>query len=797
MIFKGKIVKILTQKDDDWGRYRVEDVSGAQKLAVGVIPGAVLDMYVELDGEDKTTKWGEQFQIDDVIDQKVPEGAGVKSFLCNFVTGIGPVKADRIVDLFGTECLKLFETAAGKKKLIESKCFSPVTIRPAVSSYEKYKEYIPLVLFFGGSATKDQLTKLKNKYGSIKNVEKKLNDDPYVICDEVKGFGFLKTDKLVLSRGKTKATSPSRVKSGMTYVLNQAASNDGDCFLYYDELKKRSLELLGRMPKLEDVTPIVAEHAAEIWEDGGKEKLIKNHNPLQETIDKIQETIETRKYLYDCFKEVFDEAIAEGRLINENGEIYTKAMRNNEEAVAANFGTMAEEAPTFAISRAKIDKAIAEVEKEKSEGEPEPFYFEEEQKQAVYNGLTHRISIMTGGPGTGKTTTIETIVRGFLLAGGKHSQVIMLAPTGRAAQRIKEQTGYEASTIHRQIYQYIDGEQILREETPSGCLFICDEFSMVDIRLARDLSRYVRDSNLVIVGDVDQIASVGPGKVLKDLISSEVIPTSFLKLGHRNVGSIAKNAHMINTGMFIKDYIYDEHFHYKGTKNKEDLPIMVINDYIRNVNKYGIREVMLATAMKDRGPCCVNKLNKELQSIFTGKNDRVVISGRTYALGDRVMQIKNDYKFVRVPAGDNKKPITGVFNGEKGIVVKVIHKDRTPFSEDRLIVKFDDGTFGGYSKDNIKNLVLAYATTVHKCQGSEAKCMMMTYSFSDYMLLKRSLFYTGETRAKEEFYFYGEEKPWGEHGSAFDVAVQKLEDKERNTGLKRRLRHSASKKASA
>lgn len=787
MVFKGYIKNILTQKENDWGRYRVESDSGVFRLAVGVIPFAALDMYVELSGEDTETQWGPQFTIKDVISSKASVYSGIKSFLCDFVTGIGPVKAEKLVAEYGNTAADMLKDKKSQQELMRAGFFTKNTITKPVASYKKNAVYEPLVLFFNGATTKLQTETITKIYKGTDAAIKKIKKNPYCLYDDIKGFGFLKTDRLAKSLN-VKATSTFRIKAGMTYVLDTAAETDGDCYLPYDVLKDRCVKLLGQMPKFADITEKIAENAADKWDADGKEKFIKTHKPLQETVDGIEETIETRKYISECFDHVFNEAVADGRLINDKGRVVTKRMHDLEAFTAKTFSEMVSKEPTFFIAKKDIEQTIKEIETEKDPSGD--FKIEEEQKRAIYNGLTHRISIMTGGPGTGKTTTIEAIAKGFLKSGHRKSDVLLFAPTGRAAQRIKEQTGYEASTIHRGIFDY-STEKVTIKPAPCGKLIICDEFSMVDISLAMCLAKFASKSNLVIVGDVNQIASVGPGKVLKDLITSKVIPTVFLKLGHRNVGSIAQNAQLINSGAYISDYIYDEHFHYKGTKNKNDLPAMVINDYIKNVNKYGIQEVMLATAMREKGPCCVNRFNEQLQEIFTGTHDRVtLIKNHTYALGDRVMQTKNDYKFPRIR--NNTKEL-GVFNGEKGTVIKVIHKEENDDLEDRIIVKFDDGSFGGYNKDNAINLTLAYATTVHKCQGSEAACMMMVYTFSDFMLLRRSLFYTGETRAKEEFFFYGEEKAWGSRGSAFDVAVKKLDDKERNTMLSEKLVNYAGK----
>lgn len=784
MLFKGTITRILTQKDDDWGRYKTEDISGASKLLVGVIPFAAPGMYVEVTGYDEVTKYGPQFKVQEVIKTKPGELSGIISFLSFYIKGVGDIKAAKIANTFGDKALKQFETIKGQAALVENKFFTKKNISFAVTEYEQNKKYAPLLIFFKGALTQQQAEKIFTQYKSSEAAIKAISRNPYRLIDDMDGFGFKKTDALALSIG-IKPTSRYRLGAAMTFILDTAAQQDGDCYLDYETLKSRTVLLLGEVPKLPEISKAVAENSINDWSPEKKEYLVKTYNVSQETLDTLDETIMTRKYLLETFQDVYDTEIEEGRLINDNGRIFSKKMYSMEDYVARTFAGMAESKPTFSISAKKIDEAISAVEKEKSAEIP-GFAIEEEQKQAIRNGLTHRISIMTGGPGTGKTTTIETIARAFLSIRGKHEEdIIMLAPTGRAAQRIKEQTGYDAKTIHRGIFEYPHGQRELAE-APSGKLIICDEFSMVEIGLAASLAKYARYSNLIMVGDVNQIASVGPGKVLKDLITSGVIPTTFLALGHRNVGSIAINAQKINNGEHIDRYIYDDQFHRKEI-TQENAITTVVNDYVENVNRYGIKEVMLATAMKKRGLCCVDTLNAQLQKIFTGKNDFIQFNkSRKFALGDRVMQTVNNYTFRRTMDGTAATMFTGVFNGEKGTVVKLFHENETPDGIPRMVVQFDDGSLGGYSKDNIMNLVLAYATTVHKCQGSEAKCMMMVYMQADFILLRRSLFYTGETRAKEEFYFYDEMSPYGR--SAFNMAADKLEDKERNTGLADRLK---------
>ena len=370
------------------------------------------------------------------------------------------------------------------------------------------------------------------------------------------------------------------------------------------------------------------------------------------------------------------------------------------------------------------------------------------------------------------------IAEAFLSCGRWYSKedIIMLAPTGRAAQRITESTGYDAMTAQRAVMALRTG----KESLPSKKLILCDESSMVDIYLFYDILKFARDCNLIFVGDIYQIASVGPGKVLKDLIDCGEIPCILLTQGHRNSGSIAHNSELINAGITIDRYEYDEHFVYIPATSENIFDAM-IDDYKKKICQYGIKNVMLCSAMKERGAVCVSKLNTRLQQDLTAGQKEARFGNKLFRVGDRVMHTHNDYDFTIKRNGVIEK---GVFNGERGSVAKISYNYE--YETYILTVLFDDGSIANYSKNSVDSLTLAYATTLHKCQGSEADCMMMAYTYGDYILLNRALFYTGETRAKKEFRFYGEEKwKYGEMLSAFDIAVGKADDNNRNTSLAR------------
>ena len=773
----GQIVKILTQKENDWGRYEIESY-GKKQLVVGVIPGVSIGMNVVLETVEENNSYGKQQKIVSVLSAENDSLAGARRFLADgYIKGIGAKKAEEILKLYGNKSVDLFDTEEGLNLLTQVKGLSMTTISKALSSYQESKKYKDIVLFLNGTGTKAQVEQIYNKYGD--SAIKILKANPYRLQMDLSGFGFIRTDAIALASG-IKPDSIYRIMAAAKYEIENAAASGGHCYLTIDEIKERVKKLLAPTPKCDDLSEKVIENALANWPES-KEKLIKAHDPSAESLDNISKTAETRELIIGTLADALSQAVEDGDFVNADGKIYTAQMYNTEKQAAKMIAEMIQKNPVRYIDAKKIESAILSVEERKTQeltdkGINTEFKVTAEQRNAVYLALMHRISIVSGGPGRGKTAISEIIAYGSLSAGSQYEKrdIIMLAPTGRAAQRITESTGYSAMTAHRAVMEIKTGKR-----PPEGKLIICDETSMADIFLLNSILKYAKECNLVFVGDVNQIASVGPGKVLKDMIDCGKVPCILLEQGHRNSGTIAHNSDLINAGYKIDKYCYDKHFVYIPS-SIDQLPNLLINDYIKKVGEYGIKNVMLCVAMRERGAVAVNRLNRLLQDVFTkGKEEALYGEGRKFRVGDRVMQIKNDYNFVMIR---NKEETLGIFNGEKGTVIKVARDEEN--ESYKMVVLFDDGSVGGYTKNTVVNLELAYATTLHKCQGSEAACMMMAYTFGDYMLLNRSLFYTGETRAKKEFRFYGEEKlQYGRMLSAFDIAVSKVDDQKRNTSL--------------
>ncbi len=787
MKLTGTITKAQAQKENDWGRYELDLGNGQTIIAVGIIPAAGIGCEVELDGEETTNMYGHQFSIKKALSVKADKLAGVRKFFADgYIKGIGETKGNMIVDKYGFDSIDLFDTDEGRKKLAKVKGLGKKTIDDAKLSYIVNKKYAGLVVFLNGMGTKKQVTDIYAKYGD--SAIRILKQNPYKLQTDLDGFGFLRADAIAMASG-IKPNSVFRLSAALAYVLNDAAESEGHCYLTKDQLYERALKLLAPIPKDAELSEKVIQNALAGWPDS-REKFIKAHDPSMSLLDAMAEAHENRKLMAESLDEAVGHGLAESTLVEESSDgearFYTKKIYDIETEIAKILCEMISKNPIRQVSDDAVKRAIAAVEARKntelkSRGILTGFEITDEQIGAIYIGAKSRVGVISGGPGRGKTTICEAISEAFLQS-GKHydkDDIIMLAPTGRAAQRIKESTGYQAMTAHRAILAAKSDPTLLRNK-----LILCDEWSMADIYLMLNFLKAVRDSNIIFIGDVNQIASVGPGKVLRDMIDSKVIPCQMLIKGHRNSGTIAKNADRIRAGIKMHDLEFDSAFMHFPFRDTNQMLTVLVNDYIANVRKHGIEEVMLCTATRERGNISVAKLNQKIQETLTSKNDKATFGAKEFHVGDRVMFTKNNYEFQR--KSSTGEIFSGLFNGERGIICKIMPDPE--LSSYKMVVKFDDGSFGGFTKNSVDDLVLAYATTMHKCQGSEAACVMVANTFGDWILLIRSLFYTGVTRAKKECLLYGEEKyQYGEWQSVFDRAIANDKDVVRQTLLKERL----------
>ena len=793
---EGKITNIYNQTESDWCRFRLEDKFGRAYTCVGVIPNLISNAKITLEGKTINNQYGEQLKISKVVQYDSARLATAYSFLTNFCNNIGPKTTDLILDTFGNDTVNILLNDIDRLQEVHG--IGKIRLQSVKDTLRANRDYLEIVSFFNGKITKNQAVKIMTKYGS--QVIKELKTNPYIVC-ELDGFGFKTVDKLALSSG-IKKDSIFRISAAIVYALEESCKSKGHTFLNVEELEDASVEILVPLPMLSHAKTRSITNCLKDF-DNKKDEFIKKYKLDEDEINALVECHLSRQSIRSLFPEGVQSAIAQNTIINNDGRIYTPKLYAAEVGVAKILLELLMQQSLSYIESKFIDQCIVSYERDETLNNPKngSFHLTEEQTNAIKKSLMSRVSIITGGPGRGKTAITKAIVRTWQRHGGK---VLLMAPTGRAAQKIKESTGYEASTIHKGIYMY--GK--LKEPLQMGAdnkpiLIIVDEASMIDILLMYDLLQVVKNCNIIFVGDKDQIASVGPGNVLKDMIASEKVPCTFLTKGHRNTGSIAHNSELINTGHSLAEYCYDSHFQYFEGSDKptnkvapgpaaylqEHVPIrdMMIDDYIKQVKKYGIKEVMMCTAMR-RGVIGVSVMNKLIQKKLTAHGDCLMRDDTKFYAGDRVMQTQNNYNFIKTYHKNSfNKTVLGLFNGDRGTVLSINKQGNS------MTVEFDDGAIGIFTQNSETNdynaLELAYDTTVHKTQGSDAKCVIMGYVWGDYILLNRNLFYTGETRAKEEFRFYGSHRPYGRNVSmsAFDFAVMKNDDAKRNTYLKERL----------
>lgn len=528
-----------------------------------------------------------------------------------------------------------------------------------------------------------------------------IKQNPYCLTD-IEGIGFITADNVAKEMGM-EADNPFRLRSGLLYTLEESSHTSGNVYETRSSLLKSALELLG----ISD-----------------KEKLEKELDFLLKN-EKLKQD-GARIYLPKLYKFEF---MAAKRLIQ-----LTKAPR----------GTL-----TY----------------REENNAPEGLIFNETQKAAIKMALEEKVMVLTGGPGTGKTTTTKGIIAAWKEAG---LDIVLAAPTGRAAKRLSEVTDMPASTIHKLLgYQGTDFGH--NEEDPiEGDALIVDEASMIDIELLYNLLRAIPLlMRVVFVGDVDQLPSVGPGNVLRDIIDSGVIPVVKLSTIFRQAeGSrIITNAHLINTG---KPIVYDNSPKSDFFFLPEDDPEAVTRDIVDMVTNrlpsyYHIepRDIQVLSPMR-RSCNGVTSLNKLLQSVVNPNARGVKFGSVEYRVNDKVMQMANDY---------NKD----VFNGDMGFVVDVDTEEET------ILVDFGKETPLEYDAEDAKNLSLAYASTIHKSQGSEYPIVVMPITMQFYIMLQRNLLYTGVTRAKKVCVIIGDKK-------AVSMAIRNGKTVKRNTALSQRLR---------
>ena len=695
---------IFRNEDNGYTVMVLKGVSEEDELTcVGSFPVVTQGASVELEGNfTQHPVYGKQFQAVRLT-EKMPEDAlAMERYLgSGAIKGIGAALAGRIVRHFGDDTFQIVENEP--ERLSEVKGISEKKAREIAMQIAEKSDMRKAMMFLQKYGISLNLgAKIYQKYGD--SVYSVLQENPYRLADDISGVGFKIADEIAYRIG-IHTDSDYRIKSGMVYTLLQA-TGEGHVYLPKDELFQRAAELLGVD------SSYMEKHLVDLAMD---RKIVQKEQGDQILIYPAQ-------YYY----------------------------------LELNTARMLRELDIFCPEDEKIvERRIVQIEKETGT------VLDEMQKKAVQEAAGHGLLILTGGPGTGKTTTINAIIRYFE---GEGAEIRLAAPTGRAAKRMTEATGYEAQTIHRLLElsgmpeDDREGQPIHFERNAENPLetdvIIIDEMSMVDIHLIHSLLMAVMaGTRLILVGDENQLPSVGPGNVLRDIIRSEQFPVVELKKIFRQASEsdIVVNAHKINKGEQVEINNKSRDFFFLKRYDADIIIRVVIALIQEKLPKYVEAkpfEIQVLTPMR-KGLLGVERLNQILQRYLNppdaSKKEKEIGQG-LFREGDKVMQVRNNYQLEWEIRGRYGIPIekgVGVFNGDTGII-KTINE----FAE-TAEVEFEDGRWAEYSFKQLDELELAYAVTIHKSQGSEYPAVIIPLLSGPRMLMNRNLLYTAVTRARK------------------------------------------------
>ena len=682
-------------------------------------------------------KFGKQFQAVNWKEELPSSIVGIEKYLgSGLIKGIGPVYAKKIVAKFGEETLNIIEEDI--QRLSEVDGIGRKRIDLIAKSWEKQKDVKDIMVFLQGNGVSSAYAaKIYKAYGkeSIDKVKK----NPYRLADDIWGIGFKTADSIAKNMGYAE-NDIRRCKSGIIYSLNQLA-NDGHVYAVREQLIKDANERLG-LTENTDNTQATAPNTS-------------TSTPVSEEIT-LGMVAEPTPQMRPPVEQALEELISADELKVEDECIYLPPFYYSEVGVAKKL---------LELRNAKQDNLFAgQVNMEAIEKESGITY-DDVQQAAIHMAAESKVMVLTGGPGTGKTTTTQGIISAWKTAG---LRILLAAPTGRAAKRMSEATGMEAKTIHRLLgFKPTEGYKFNEENPLDGDALIVDECSMIDIILMYSLLKAIPPTmRLVLVGDIDQLPSVGAGNVLRDIIESGAIPVTRLTRIFRQAQSsrIVMNAHAINQGYFpnIQNGKDTDFFFIRAEEPQDAVPQIVNLVKNRLPKAYGrpVSDVQVLTPMR-RSYCGSDNLNIELQKALNPMGLSLSYGGTLYRSGDRVMQIRNNYD-------------KDVYNGDIGTISDV------DLEENELLVSFGDKVVT-YEKSELDELVLAYATTIHKSQGSEYPIVVIPVFYSFFTLLQRNLIYTAITRAKKICVLIGQVKALG-------YAVKNLTVEQRNTRLNERLR---------
>lgn len=701
------VVEHITYQNEKngWSVMKVK-VKGYDNLVT--LTGSLLDVPVGsvllVDGDWRVDpKYGQQFVAQSWTEVMPATLYGIEKYLgSGLVKGIGPAYAKAIVSRFGLETIDVIENDI--ERLLEVPRLGKKRMEKIRDSWEKQKDIKEVMLFLQGHGVSTAFAaKIYRKYE--KESIAKVKENPYQLADDIWGIGFKTADGIASKMGYEK-NDPRRCRSGILYALNELAE-EGHVYAEPEQLVEAATKLLEA-----------------------------EETPVRQALASMMEA-----------KDV----------IADNDVVYLPPFYHAENGSAERLQSLLADTSLF-------NSDIA--------AEPEAEYgansggivYDEVQQAAIQKALDSKVMVLTGGPGTGKTTTTQGIIAAFK---ARRMSILLAAPTGRAAKRMTEATCMEAKTIHRLLeYNPMDGYKRNDENPLEGDALIVDECSMIDILLFYNLMKAIPSNmRLILVGDIDQLPSVGAGNVLRDIIDSQQIPVVRLTRIFRQAQSsrIVMNAHAINAGKFpnIKNGL-DTDFFFINQEDADEMVKLIIGLVRERLpKKYGYppKEIQVLTPMQ-RGTVGAGNLNIELQNALNPTGPSLARGGYTFRQGDKVMQIRNNYD-------------KNVFNGDIGYITAVDTNERT------LTVTFDSRLVE-YDITELDEIVLAYAVTIHKSQGSEFPVVVMPVTMKHFVMLQRNLIYTGITRAKKICVLVGTTK-------ALAYAIKQNTVSKRNTKLKERL----------
>nr|WP_107484494.1 ATP-dependent RecD-like DNA helicase [Streptomyces sp. MJM1172] len=682
--------------------------SGDLLTVVGALLGAQPGESLRMEGRwGSHPQYGRQFTVENYSTLLPATIQGIRRYLgSGLIKGIGPKIADRIVEHFGLDTLEVIESEP--KRLIEVPGLGPKRTRMIGAAWEEQKAIKEVMVFLQGVGVSTSIAvRIYKKYGdaSISVVR----NQPYRLAADVWGIGFLTADRIAQAVG-IPHDSPERVKAGLQYALSQS-TDQGHCFLPEERLIADGVKLL------QVDTGLVIDCLSELAAD--PEGVVRESVPdPQGGPDPL-----TAVYLVPFHR-------AELSLVGQ-----VRRLLNAEE----------DRMPAFQdVDWAKALEWLAG----RTGAKLAP-----EQRDAVRLALTRRVAVLTGGPGCGKSFTVRSIVE---LARAKKAKVVLAAPTGRAAKRLAELTGAEASTVHRLLELKPGGDAAYDRERPLDAdLVVVDEASMLDLLLANKLVKAVAPgAHLLLVGDVDQLPSVGAGEVLRDLLAQDgPVPAVRLTRIFRQAqqSGVVTNAHRINTGLPpITDGLPD--FFLFPVEDTEEAGRLTVDVAARRIPaRFGLdprRDIQVLAPMH-RGPAGAGTLNGLLQQAITPARPDLTekrFGGRVFRVGDKVTQIRNNYE----------KGANGVFNGTVGVVTGL------DLDEQRLTVRTEEDEEVAYEFSELDELAHAYAVTIHRSQGSEYPAVVIPVTTGAWMMLQRNLLYTAVTRAKKLVVLVGSRKALGQ-----------------------------------